>query len=95
MGKDVVEAFGLAGFENGKNPVALALEWGVRRLGEKLELPLARRPGQARHGGHLPGVRRRRRPARRAVAPLACTRSASTSAGATSTPTATSTRPST
>ena len=38
MGKDVVEAFGLAGFENGKSPVALALEWGVRQLGEKLEL---------------------------------------------------------
>ncbi len=38
MGKDIVEAFGLGGFENGKSPVALALEWGVRRLGEKLEL---------------------------------------------------------
>ena len=38
MGKDVVEAFGLGGFEEGKSPVALALEWGVRRLGEKLEL---------------------------------------------------------
>ncbi len=38
MGKDVVEAFGLAGFEDGKSPVAIALEWGVRQLGEKLEL---------------------------------------------------------
>ena len=38
MGKDVVEAFGLGGFEEGKSPVALALEWGVRRLGEQLEL---------------------------------------------------------
>ena len=38
MGKDVVEAFGLDGFEEGKSPVALALEWGVRRLGEQLEL---------------------------------------------------------
>jgi PAS domain S-box-containing protein len=38
MGRDVVAAFGLAGFEEGKNPVALALEWGVRRLGEQLEL---------------------------------------------------------
>ena len=27
-----------AGFEEGKNPAALALEWGVRRLGEQLEL---------------------------------------------------------
>ncbi len=38
MGKDVVEAFGLSGFEAERNPVALALEWGVRRLGERLEL---------------------------------------------------------
>jgi PAS domain S-box-containing protein len=38
MGKDVVEAFGLAGFAEGQNPIALALEWGVRRLGERLEL---------------------------------------------------------
>ena len=38
MGKDVVEAFGLGGFADGQNPVALALEWGVRRLGEQLEL---------------------------------------------------------
>ena len=38
MGKDVVEAFGLQGFEGGANPVAFALEWGVRRLGEQLEL---------------------------------------------------------
>ena len=38
MGKDVVEAFGLGGFDEGKSPVALALEWGVRRLGERLEL---------------------------------------------------------
>ena len=38
MGKDVVQVFGLGGFEEGQNPIALALEWGVRRLGEKLEL---------------------------------------------------------
>jgi len=38
MGKDVVEAFGLDGFENGKSPVAVALEWGVRQLGARLEL---------------------------------------------------------
>ena len=38
MGKDVVEAFGLGGFEAGKSPVSLSLEWGVRRLGEQLEL---------------------------------------------------------
>jgi PAS domain-containing protein len=38
LGRDVVDAFGLAGFADGKNPAALALEWGVRRLGEPLEL---------------------------------------------------------
>ena len=38
LGADLVHAFGLAGFEADKNPAALALEWGVRRLGEKLEL---------------------------------------------------------
>jgi len=38
MGKEAVEAFCLAGFQPEQNPVALALEWGVRRLGEKLEL---------------------------------------------------------
>ena len=34
----VVSGLGLAGFDLGQNPVALALEWGVRRLGEELEL---------------------------------------------------------
>ncbi|HEU5277803.1 MAG TPA: PAS domain-containing protein [Gaiellaceae bacterium] len=38
LGADVVERFGLGGFEANKNPAALALEWGVRRLGEKLDL---------------------------------------------------------
>ena len=38
MGKEIVTAFGLAGFDEGQNPAALALEWGVRRLGERLTL---------------------------------------------------------
>jgi PAS domain-containing protein len=38
LGADVVERLGLTGFADGRNPAALALEWGVRRLGEKLEL---------------------------------------------------------
>ena len=38
MGNDVVERLGLSGYDDGKNPVALALEWGVRRMGEKLVL---------------------------------------------------------
>ena len=35
MGHDVKERFGLA-FEGDEDPVGLALEWGVRRLGERL-----------------------------------------------------------
>jgi PAS domain S-box-containing protein len=38
LGRDVVDGLGLNGFEDGKNPIALALEWGVRRLGEALVL---------------------------------------------------------
>jgi PAS domain S-box-containing protein len=38
IGVDVVEGLGLAGFEEDKNPAKLALEWGVRRLNEALEL---------------------------------------------------------
>jgi hypothetical protein len=38
LGADVVEGLGLVGFEDNRNPVSLALEWGVRRLGERLEL---------------------------------------------------------
>ncbi|MDQ5820282.1 MAG: PAS domain-containing protein [Actinomycetota bacterium] len=38
LGRNVIEVFGLAGYQDGKNPAALALEWGVRRLGEQLEL---------------------------------------------------------
>jgi PAS domain S-box-containing protein len=37
MGRDVVEALRLSGFD-GQNPAQVALEWGVRRLGEQLEL---------------------------------------------------------
>ena len=38
MGQDVVERLSLGGFEASKNPAALALEWGVRRLGEQLTM---------------------------------------------------------
>lgn len=38
MGRDVVGAFGLSGFEQEANPVQIAIEWGVRRLGERLVL---------------------------------------------------------
>jgi PAS domain S-box-containing protein len=38
LGKDVMDAFQLSGFEDGKDPSALSREWGVRKLGERLEL---------------------------------------------------------
>jgi PAS domain-containing protein len=38
MGNDVMEGLGLSGFDDGKDPSALAREWGVRRLGERLRL---------------------------------------------------------
>ena len=38
MGKDVMDALSLEGYEEAKNPAKLALEWGVRRLGERLTL---------------------------------------------------------
>ena len=36
MGRDVVAALGLSGFSEDRNPAKLAVEWGVRRLGEEL-----------------------------------------------------------
>jgi PAS domain-containing protein len=38
LGHDLVEAFGLSGFDGRESPATIALEWGVRRLGERLEL---------------------------------------------------------
>ena len=38
MGRDVVEALGLRPPDPERNPVELALEWGVRRLDQELEL---------------------------------------------------------
>jgi PAS domain-containing protein len=38
IGADVVERLGLSGLENGQNPAQIALEWGVRRLGEQMKL---------------------------------------------------------
>ena len=50
IGVDVVEGLGLGGFEEEKNPAKLALEWGVRRLNEALELKRA----PADEAGHGP-----------------------------------------
>ena len=38
LGGDVVDRLGLSGFEAERNPARLALDWGVRRMGEQLEL---------------------------------------------------------
>ena len=38
LGRDVLDAFGLSGFQADANPAKLAIEWGVRRLGEALVL---------------------------------------------------------
>jgi PAS domain S-box-containing protein len=38
MGREVVETLGLSGFDADRNPAQLSLEWGVRRLDERLEL---------------------------------------------------------
>jgi hypothetical protein len=38
MGHGLVEGLGLTGFAEDRNAVSLALEWGVRRLGEQLQL---------------------------------------------------------
>jgi PAS domain S-box-containing protein len=38
MGRNVMESLGLSGFESDRDPAKLALEWGVRRLGEALQL---------------------------------------------------------
>ena len=69
MGRDVVEALGITGFE-GDSPAKVAIEWGVRRLGQQLELRSRAGTRQAGHRRLLPGLRRRRRPARRSHAAL-------------------------
>ena len=38
LGMNVVDRLGLSGFDPDRNPAKLALEWGVRRLGERLRL---------------------------------------------------------
>jgi PAS domain-containing protein len=38
LGHDLLEALGLGGHNGDAHPASVALEWGVRRLGERLEL---------------------------------------------------------
>ncbi len=38
MGETVRDAFGLSGFSNGDDPIAVVLEWGVRKLDQHVML---------------------------------------------------------
>jgi hypothetical protein len=38
LGLDLVEALGLSGWEEQRDPAGLSLEWGVRRVGERIFL---------------------------------------------------------
>ena len=38
MGKPLVEAFGLSGFPDDKDPVPVVLEWGVRKLDQHVTM---------------------------------------------------------
>ena len=38
LGRNVLDAFGLTGFDPERNPAKIAIEWGVRRLGEQLSM---------------------------------------------------------
>ena len=38
LGRDVVEGLDFSAFQGEHNPARLALEWGVRRMGERLEI---------------------------------------------------------
>ena len=38
IGRELFEGLGLSGFEGERSPAAVALEWGVRKLGQPLEL---------------------------------------------------------
>ena len=45
LGRDLRDVLDLSGFAAGRDPVALTLEWGVRRMGERIEVV-------ARSGNH-------------------------------------------
>jgi hypothetical protein len=38
IGQPVMEALAISGYAEGRNPLTLTLEWGVRRLGEQLQI---------------------------------------------------------
>ena len=55
MGKDVMEALSIRGFDEQRNPARLALEWGVRRLGEQLVLTTRRGQPKEVEADFFPG----------------------------------------
>lgn len=54
LGGDVVEALGLGGFSEERNPAKLALEWGVRRMNEQLEIRTRSGRAKAVRGDFFP-----------------------------------------
>ena len=54
LGHEVMEAFGLRA-EAGDDPAALALEWGVRRLGQKLTIEMRSGTTRPVMGDFFPG----------------------------------------
>ena len=63
LGQLVDEAFGLNGGE-GPSPAEVAVEWGVRQMGQSARADHEGRDAQVGERGLLPRLRRRRRPAR-------------------------------
>ena len=69
LGADVVERLGLNGWNGDQSPAAIALEWGVRRLGGEQDLPHGAPAGASRRW------RRTRRAARGRGKRARCSRS--------------------
>jgi PAS domain-containing protein len=55
IGRGVIDALGLSGWSDGKNPVELSLEWGVRRMGEELKLRTSAGTQKAVRADFFPG----------------------------------------
>ena len=55
IGQRVEQVLGLS-FQNGDDPVATVLEWGVRALEVPVEVARRTRRGGEREGGHVPGL---------------------------------------
>ena len=58
IGRDLVDAFGLGGWDAERDPAAVALEWGVRRLDEPLRLRTRGGQGKPVTGDFFPAYDR-------------------------------------